>query len=47
MNVKAALGPSLSIPDTEIQEALWHYYFEVAKAVTYLRSQTRSKSTSA
>lgn len=25
-----------SITDKEIQEALWHYYYDVGKAVTYL-----------
>ncbi|KAF2494519.1 elongation factor 1 alpha [Lophium mytilinum] len=43
INVKSALGPSLSIPDTEIQEALWHYYFDVAKAVSYLKNKLAPK----
>ena len=24
--------------DHEIQEALWHYYYDIAKSVTYLKS---------
>ena len=25
--------------DSEIQEALWHYYYDVGKSVAYLKSQ--------
>jgi hypothetical protein len=38
IEVKEALGTSISVSDTQIQEALWHYYFDVGKSVTYLKS---------
>lgn len=38
-NVRAALGDvSDFVTDEAIQEALWHYYYDVAKSVTYLKS---------
>ncbi|KEQ61591.1 elongation factor EF-1 alpha subunit [Aureobasidium melanogenum CBS 110374] len=38
--VRAALGDvSEFITDEAIQEALWHYYYDVAKSVTYLKNQ--------
>ena len=37
--VRRALGQGYaSIPDKEIQDTLWHYYYDVAKSVTYLKS---------
>ena len=39
VQVKAALAPSISVSDVEIQEALWHYYYDVGKSVTYLKSK--------
>ena len=39
VRVKAALGPSISVSDAEIQEALWHYYYDVGESVTYLKSK--------
>jgi len=40
-SVREALGDELSgfITDNQIQEALWHYYYDVAKSVTYLKSE--------
>ena len=38
IKVRAALGPTFAATDTEIQEALWHYYYDVPKSVTYLKS---------
>lgn len=39
--VRAALGDvSEFITDEAIQEALWHYYYDVAKSVTYLKSMS-------
>ncbi|KAG9559055.1 elongation factor EF-1 alpha subunit, partial [Aureobasidium melanogenum] len=39
-NVRAALGDvSDFVTDEAIQEALWHYYYDVAKSVTYLKNQ--------
>jgi len=39
VKVREALGPSFPTTDDEIQEALWHYYYDVGKSVTYLKSQ--------
>jgi elongation factor 1 alpha-like protein len=37
--VQHALGPGLpSVTEREIQDTLWHYYYDVAKSVTYLKS---------
>jgi len=38
-SVRAALGDASDfVTDDAIQEALWHYYYDVAKSVTYLKS---------
>jgi hypothetical protein len=40
-SVRAALGDASDfVTDDAIQEALWHYYYDVAKSVTYLKSKT-------
>lgn len=39
VKVKEALGPSIQVSDGEIEEALWHYYYDVGKSVTYLKSK--------
>jgi elongation factor 1 alpha-like protein len=39
IKVRASLGPSFNATDTEIQEALWHYYYDVPKSVSYLKSR--------
>jgi elongation factor 1 alpha-like protein len=36
--VKEALGSSLKVTDAQIQEALWHYFYDVGKSVSYLKS---------
>ena len=37
--VRQSLGPSFSsVPTKDIEEALWNYYYDVGKSVTYLRS---------
>lgn len=38
-NVREALGTDVSVTDAQIQEALWHYYYDVGKSVTYLKSR--------
>ncbi|KEQ73340.1 hypothetical protein M436DRAFT_46709 [Aureobasidium namibiae CBS 147.97] len=39
-SVRAALGDASDfVTDDAIQEALWHYYYDVAKSVTYLKNQ--------
>jgi elongation factor 1 alpha-like protein len=37
LKVREALT-GVSASDREIQEALWHYYYDVGKSVTYLKS---------
>ncbi|KIX96399.1 uncharacterized protein Z520_07665 [Fonsecaea multimorphosa CBS 102226] len=39
--VRAALGPAFPATDSEIQEALWHYYYDVGKSVAYLRNKQK------
>ncbi len=39
IKVRAALGPTFPATDKEIEEALWHYYYDVSKSVTYLKSE--------
>ena len=42
-NVRAALGDASDfVTDDAIQEALWHYYYDVAKSVTYLKSKVEA-----
>ena len=36
--VRDVLGPGVSIPDREIEDSLWHYYYDVDKTVNYLLS---------
>jgi elongation factor 1 alpha-like protein len=38
----ALLDEVPGITDVEIEESLWHYYFDVDKSVTYLRSPSIS-----
>jgi elongation factor 1 alpha-like protein len=39
VQVRSALGQGFaSISDKEIQDTLWHYYYDIAKSVTYLKS---------
>jgi hypothetical protein len=38
VQVKEKLGSEYSATDKEIQESLWHYYFDVDKTVTYIKS---------
>ena len=39
IKVRASLGSGFSVTDNEIQEALWNYYYDVPKSVTYLKSR--------
>lgn len=42
--VREAIGPDVpGITDGEIQEALWHYYYDVGKSVTYLLNSRTEK----
>jgi len=43
-SVREALGDAFAdVTDAAIQEALWHYYYDVAKSVTYLKSMSSPK----
>ena len=37
--IRESLGPSFSsVPTKDIEEALWHYYYDLDKSVAYLKS---------
>ena len=37
--VRESLGPTFSsVPTKEIEESLWHYYYDFDKSVTYIKS---------
>ena len=38
VKVRQALGPGFPASDKEIQDALWNYYYDVSKSVSYLKS---------
>ncbi|EXJ92949.1 elongation factor 1-alpha [Capronia epimyces CBS 606.96] len=38
IKVREALGSAFPSTDKEIHESLWHYYYDVGKTVTYLKS---------
>jgi hypothetical protein len=40
IHVRALLGPEVVVSDREIQDALWHYYYDVDKSVDYLRGMS-------
>ncbi|KAJ2657806.1 hypothetical protein IWW48_004335 [Coemansia sp. RSA 1200] len=44
-SVKKTLGPDANIPDQEIKESLWYYYFDEAATVAWLRSKQPGEST--
>ena len=37
--VRDALGSAYNVSDKDIQDALWHYYYDVGKSATYLKSK--------
>lgn len=39
--VRAELGDGFPVTDKEIQDSLWHYYYDIAKTVAYLKSECR------
>ncbi|KAF2635647.1 hypothetical protein P280DRAFT_522980 [Massarina eburnea CBS 473.64] len=43
LQVKEALFGDLRLTDKEIQEALWHYYYDVEKSVIYLKNKHTPK----
>jgi hypothetical protein len=43
--VRDALGPDVpDVTDREIQEALWHYYYDVGKTVSYILDARTKKA---
>ena len=38
--VRNVLGPDVAVSDREIQDSLWHYYYDVEKTVMYILSTT-------
>jgi hypothetical protein len=46
-SAQAVLGPSSTFSEKEIKDSLWHYYFDVDKAVTWLlgRHESLQRST--
>jgi elongation factor 1 alpha-like protein len=39
VKVRAALGSTYSISEKDIHDALWNYYYDIGKTVTYLKSE--------
>ncbi|KAL8940544.1 MAG: hypothetical protein Q9216_002761 [Gyalolechia sp. 2 TL-2023] len=39
VEVRAVLGPSIPVSDKDIEDSLWHYYYDVEKTVNYLLQQ--------
>ncbi|KAF2239740.1 hypothetical protein EV356DRAFT_499952 [Viridothelium virens] len=39
IKVREALGNAYSVPDREIEDALWNYYYDISKTVSYLKDQ--------
>ncbi|KAF2196590.1 hypothetical protein GQ43DRAFT_498411 [Delitschia confertaspora ATCC 74209] len=44
IQVKEALGSTVTVSDKEIEESLWHYYYDVDKAVVYLKNKHTPKT---
>ncbi|KAF2227413.1 P-loop containing nucleoside triphosphate hydrolase protein [Elsinoe ampelina] len=43
--VRSILGESSHISNSAIEEALWHYYYDIEKTVTYLKNEHKPKET--
>jgi elongation factor 1 alpha-like protein len=39
IKVREALGSVYSVPEKSIHDALWDYYYDVGKTVTFLKSE--------
>ncbi|KAL8995476.1 MAG: hypothetical protein Q9188_006795 [Gyalolechia gomerana] len=39
IEVRAVLGPTVLVSDKDIEDSLWHYYYDVEKTVNYLLEQ--------
>jgi elongation factor 1 alpha-like protein len=38
--VRAELGAGFPVTDQQIQDSLWHYFYDIAKTVAYLKSES-------
>lgn len=43
-SVQSVLGPTSGVSDKEIKDALWYYYFDEEKAISYLLDQQHKKN---
>lgn len=41
VEVRAVLGPSIPVSDKDIEDSLWHYYYDTEKTVDYLLRMSR------
>jgi hypothetical protein len=39
IKAREALNSDMDVSDAQIQESLWHYFYDVGKTVTYLKSE--------
>ena len=39
IQVRDTIGDQVSLTDGEIQDSLWHYYYDIDKTVNYLLSE--------
>lgn len=37
--VRAELGAGFPVTDQQIKDSLWHYFYDIAKTVAYLKSE--------
>ncbi|KAK6385972.1 hypothetical protein LTS17_001545 [Exophiala oligosperma] len=45
IKVRESLGSAFKLSDSEIQDALWNYYYDINKSVAYLTSKHKSAAT--
>ncbi|KIW41550.1 translation elongation factor Tu [Exophiala oligosperma] len=45
IKVRESLGSAFKLADSEIQDALWNYYYDINKSVAYLTSKHKSAAT--
>ncbi|KAJ9653714.1 hypothetical protein H2198_007112 [Neophaeococcomyces mojaviensis] len=43
VKVKQALGTTYQVPDADIQDALWNYYYDIGKTVTFIKNKHKPK----
>jgi hypothetical protein len=45
--VKSLLGSDVAVTDKQIQDALWYYFYDIEKSVTFLKNVKKPKQTQA